>query len=75
MSTAQLPIFPAQLPARLPIGVLLSLSTAPLLGLLLGGRALALALREIGQSSEEVFRGDRLPVLKITVLDTEQSAP
>jgi hypothetical protein len=61
-------------PTQLPIGVLLSLSTAPLLCLLLGGRALALALTEIGQTSEELFRGDRLPVLKMTAPDAEQSA-
>lgn len=46
-------------------GLLLSISTAPLLLVLLGGRALAIALQEMGQTSEEVFRGDRLPVLKI----------
>ncbi len=67
--TAQLPA--VKLPIQLPTGVMLSLSTAPLLCLLLGGRAVAIALREIGQTSEEIFRGDRLPVLKITDTESE----
>ena len=66
MPTAQLPIPPVKLPLQLPIGVLLSLSTAPFLCLLLGSRAMAAAMREIGQTSEELFRGERLPILKIS---------
>lgn len=54
-------------PASLqPTHLLLSLSTAPLLLFLVGSRALAIALRDMGQTSEELFRGDRLPVLKIS---------
>jgi hypothetical protein len=52
--------------SKTPIGLLLSLSTAPLLLVLLGSRALGLMLQEMGQTSEEVFRGDRLPVLKMS---------
>ncbi len=57
-------------PVKLPTKVLLSLSTAPVLCLLLGGRAVAIALQEIGQLSEEMFRGERLPILKITDSDS-----
>jgi hypothetical protein len=52
--------------SKTPIGLLLSLSTAPLLLVLLGSRALGIMLQEMGQTSEEVFRGDRLPVLKMS---------
>jgi hypothetical protein len=70
-----LPTAPLPVPSvKLPVGILLSLSTAPLLCLLLGGRALAIALRELGLTSEEMFRGDRLPVLKIVDADGEPSS-
>ncbi|MCU0524823.1 MAG: hypothetical protein MUF72_08365 [Elainella sp. Prado103] len=57
---------PTSFSLPLPTHLLLSLSTAPLLLVLVGSRALAGALQEIGQTSEEIFRGDRLPVLKIS---------
>jgi len=66
MPTAQLPSPSVKSPIQLPIGVLLSLSTAPLLCLLLGSRAMAAALKDLGQISEELFRGERLPILKIS---------
>jgi hypothetical protein len=44
--------------------LLLSLATAPFLVGLLAARALAQTLIDVGQASEEVFRGDRLPVLR-----------
>lgn len=46
--------------------ILLSLGTAPLLLILVGSRALASMMKEMGQTSEELFRGDRLPILKIS---------
>lgn len=55
-------------PAHLSTSLLLSLGTAPLLLILLGSRALAATAQEIGQSSEELFRGDRLPILKMTAM-------
>lgn len=54
------------MPIKMSTGILLSLSTAPLLLVLVGSRALATAFQEMGQTSEEIFRGDRLPVLKIS---------
>jgi hypothetical protein len=52
--------------SKLPTEILLSLSTAPLLLVLIASRAVATMVQEMGKSSEEVFRGDRLPVLKIS---------
>lgn len=46
-----------------PVDWLLSAATVPLLAGLLAQRALAEGLRELGVLSEELFRGDRLPVL------------
>lgn len=43
--------------------LLLGLATAPLLVGLLASKALAELVQDLGQASEEVFRGDRLPVL------------
>lgn len=34
---------------------------------LLGGKAFSETLKAIGEASEELFRGDRLPVLKFPV--------
>ncbi len=47
-------------------GVWVGLGTAPILMGLLGARAIAAAMQELGTASEEIFRGDRLPILKIT---------
>lgn len=43
--------------------LLLQLSAGPMLVAILGGKAVAETLQAIGQASEEVFRGDRLPPL------------
>lgn len=48
---------------KVPTQILLSLSTFPLLLLLVGSKALTKAIEELGQASEEIFRGDRLPIL------------
>ncbi len=50
--------------SKLPVDVLLSLSTVPVLLLLISGKAIGTLLQDIGQASEEIFRGDRLPALK-----------
>ena len=42
----------------------ISLATAPLLVTLVGAKAAADALQQIGIASEELFRGDRLPILR-----------
>ena len=46
-----------------PPQLLLSLATAPMLLALIGGKVLTEAVHELGVFSEELFRGDRLPVL------------
>jgi hypothetical protein len=33
--------------------------------MLIGSKALAEVIQDIGQASEEIFRGDRLPILHI----------
>lgn len=57
----------------IPQQVLLQLSTGPALMAMLSGKAVAETLQSIGQASEEVFRGDRLPVLKFPV-ETESES-
>lgn len=51
---------------KISSNVLIGLATVPLLGIILGSRAIAEALQTMGESSEEVFRGDRLPLLNLT---------
>ena len=51
---------------KFPTDILLSLSTAPVLLVLIGSKVAAGLVAELGQASEEVFRGDRLPILKIS---------
>jgi len=55
---------------KLPVSieVLVGLATAPVLLALIGGRAAALAMQELGEASEELFRGDRLPVLRSPIV-------
>lgn len=49
--------------AGFPSDMLLSLATVPAVLGLWGGKALTSLMRDIGEASEEVFRGQRLPVL------------
>jgi hypothetical protein len=50
---------------RILPGLFLSVTTAPLLLALVGAKAVAVAVRELGELTEEVFRGDRLPLLNL----------
>lgn len=52
---------------------LLQLSTGPVLLALLGSKAASQTMQAIGQASEEVFRGDRLPILEFPV-ETESES-
>lgn len=47
-----------------PVELLISLATVPLVVGVVGAQALTQIAQELGQWSEEVFRGDRLPLLK-----------
>ncbi|HBL59960.1 MAG TPA: hypothetical protein DDZ80_16225 [Cyanobacteria bacterium UBA8803] len=49
--------------AEIPTDLLLSLATGPLLLGVLSIQALGSWLHTAGMASEEVFRGDRLPIL------------
>jgi len=50
-----------------PLTLLVSLTTVPLLLGLVSTKALAASIRELGEFSEELFRGDRLPPLPFPV--------
>lgn len=56
-----------------PEEILLGLATVPMLVGLVVGRTLATMMTQVGQSSEELFRGDRLPILRVTPPENEQS--
>ncbi|NET09592.1 MAG: hypothetical protein F6K09_29985 [Merismopedia sp. SIO2A8] len=47
---------------------LLSMMTVPLLVGVLGAKTMAEAMQGLGQTSEELFRGDRLPLLAVSSL-------
>jgi len=47
----------------IPQSLLLQIGTASILVLLTTGVATTKALEAVGQASEELFRGDRLPIL------------
>ncbi|OKH26857.1 hypothetical protein NIES593_02135 [Hydrococcus rivularis NIES-593] len=49
--------------SSLPVSLWLSLATTPFVLGMLAFRSLTQSLIELGQASEEVFRGDRLPIL------------
>lgn len=53
--------------------ILLSLATAPLLLGLYAGQNLAKFWQEVGEASEEVFRGERLPILNFPSVATPAS--
>lgn len=55
----------------IPQQILLQISTGPVLIALLAGKTAAQTLQAIGEVSEEVFRGDRLPVLKFPSTESE----
>jgi hypothetical protein len=48
----------------MPVDLLVSLATVPMVAGLVGARVLTQVASQLGQMSEEVFRGDRLPLLK-----------
>lgn len=50
-------------PSELPCQFLLSLATGQVIVTLAVARSLASLLTEVGIASEEMFRGDRLPIL------------
>jgi hypothetical protein len=53
------------MPIKVPSDVLVSLATVPLLLIIVGSRVFADIMQDWGQGSEEIFRGDRLPLLRI----------
>jgi len=57
----------AQMPTMPNLAV--SVATVPVLVGLLGGHAIADILHQVGLASEELFRGERLPILAIPAKD------
>lgn len=50
--------------------------TVPMVLGLVGGKAIADALQSLGEASEEIFRGDRLPVLHFPAApDSDRTPP
>lgn len=47
----------------IPKSLILQLGTMSLIGVVLGQKAASETILSIGQASEELFRGDRLPIL------------
>ncbi|MDZ8184740.1 MAG: hypothetical protein RMX96_07815 [Nostoc sp. ChiSLP02] len=48
----------------IPQSLLLQIGTASIVLLLITGKSTVKALEAIGEASEELFRGDRLPILE-----------
>lgn len=61
-------LLPAQMPAMTNLA--LSVTTMPVLVGLLGGHAIADIFHQVGLASEELFRGERLPILAIPAKDS-----
>lgn len=62
----------SQIPeATFPVEIIVSLATGPLLLGVLCGKASLKFLQAVGEASEEVFRGDRLPVLQFPKVESE----
>lgn len=57
----------------IPVQILLQLSTGPVLLAMLAGKTFSETLQVVGEASEELFRGDRLPVLKFPVEKESES--
>ena len=57
---------------KIPSDFLLSVTTAPLVLMLMGGKVLSDTILEISRSSEAVFQGDRLPVLHFPPQSSQQ---
>jgi hypothetical protein len=49
--------------SSLPAAILVSIAAAPVAVALVAARAIGQGLEELGRTSEEIFRGDRLPIL------------
>lgn len=64
MNSAKLPRQPLpHPPAHATSNLFLSLGTLPFLLSVVAGKLFMTTIEEVGQASEEVFRGDRLPIL------------
>ena len=53
--------------------LLISLATGPMLLGLLSAKSLSQFVQQIGLASEEMFRGDRLPILKMPISEIDNN--
>jgi hypothetical protein len=63
MPTDSTPVSQRHVLPAIPLPLLVSLATGPVLCALFAGKAVSQTLIEVGLNSEEIFRGDRLPIL------------
>lgn len=54
----------AQQNSEQPVNLYLSVATLPVMGILVAAMTLQEVIVSVGLASEEIFRGDRLPLLK-----------
>ena len=57
----------------IPTDILLSLTTGPLLLGILCGKATLDFMQSLGEASEEIFRGDRLPAIKFPDISPKEN--
>ena len=58
----------------MPVGVALVAGTLPMLAAVVGGHIVSKGLIELGKASEELFRGDRLPIRPLMKKASEENA-
>ena len=63
MPTDSTPVSQSHILPKIPLPLLVSLATGPVLCAVFAGKALSQTLIDVGLNSEEIFRGDRLPIL------------
>jgi hypothetical protein len=59
----------------IPTDIAISLATLPMLAAIISSQLLADTLKQLGDSSEELFRGDRLPSLPLLKATTKALIP
>jgi hypothetical protein len=61
--------------SKAPVKLLVSIATVPTLTAIVGLRALLQQVQALANNSEEIFRGDRLPLLPFPEPSAQPSSP
>ena len=61
--------------ASVPVDLALVAGTLPLLAFVIGTQWIAAGFTEIGKASEELFRGDRLPIRPLMKVSSREKPP